>query len=61
MYSAKAEYAFSGWASITFIFENPNDPASIARLSLANDTGMPGDNITEDPTLIGTIQNDGHI
>ena len=33
----------------------------MASLSLQNDTGTAGDNITEDPTLAGTITNDGSM
>lgn len=55
-----SELLFSDWVSITFTYQPPpNDPPSIASLSLANDTGTAGDNITEDPTLTGTILNDG--
>lgn len=55
-----AETLFGDWSSITFTYEAPpNDPPSIVSLSLQNDTGEPGDNITQDPTLIGAVINDG--
>jgi hypothetical protein len=54
------EMLFGEWVSITFNYQAPpNDPPSIGSLTLQNDTGTPGDNSTEDPTLTGTVQNDG--
>ncbi len=57
-----AEFLYSGWTAITFTYEAPpNDPPAIASLSLQNDTGTAGDNITADPTLAGTVTNDGSM
>ncbi len=52
------ESLYSEWSTITYTFENPNDPPEIASLTLQNDTGDPGDKVTEDPTLAGTVTND---
>lgn len=58
--SQTTETLYSDWASITFTYQAPpNDPPSVASLSLKNDTGQVGDNVTTDPTLTGSIQNDG--
>ena len=41
-------YVFSGWQAFTFTYEAPpNDPPAVASLSLQNDTGTAGDNITD--------------
>jgi hypothetical protein len=54
------ETAFGEWVSITFDYQAPpNDPPAIASFSLANDTGVAGDLVTDDPTLMGSILNDG--
>ena len=37
----------------------PNDPPQVTNLRLVNDTGTAGDNVTSDPTVTGTLTDDG--
>ncbi len=56
------QYSFSDWVSISFTYEDPNNtnaPAAVSSVSLLNDTGTAGDNVTTDPTLTGVMTNDG--
>src|SRR5690606_33358539 len=52
------ESLYSEWSTITYTFENSNDPPEIASLPLQNDTGDPYDTLTRAPTLAGTVTND---
>ena len=43
------------WQSISFTYENANIVADVTGLSLVNDTDTPGDTITKDPRIQGTL------
>ncbi|QDU09046.1 Calx-beta domain-containing protein [Gimesia aquarii] len=44
------------WSDFTFTYEaSVPGPPQVTNLELANDTDTPADNITSDPTLIGTV------
>ena len=57
------EYSMSGpsvqgaWSSLTFTYEAPpaNAAPTIQNLGLENDTGTPGDNVTTNPRITGTL------
>src|SRR5207245_3063393 len=57
----QADFIPGAWSTFSFVFQPPaNAPAVVASLSLAVDTGD-ADGVTSNPTLEGTVQNEGGL
>ena len=52
----------SAWQAFTFQYQPPPEALPIVGgLALVNDTGMPGDNVTSDPRIAGTVTYTGSM
>ncbi len=58
--SSTGQYIYGAWRPLTFQYVSPPGP-TISSFRLANDTGTPGDNITTDPTLTGSLNYSGGV